>query len=30
MPSSAGHNYLKMQKRGIASLDNGILRCDDP
>ena len=30
MPSSVGHDYLKMQKRGIAALDNGILRCDDP
>ena len=31
MPSSVGHDYLKMQltKRGIAALDNGILRCDD-
>ena len=30
MPGSVGHDYLKMQKRGIAALDNGILRCDDP
>ena len=31
MPSSVGHDYLKMQltKRGVAALDNGILRCDD-
>ena len=28
MPGSVGHDYLKMQKHGIAAL--GILRCDDP